>query len=137
MPKVSVFAAIFDEQGKILLVKRNYGPKSWTTPGGGMEAGESVLDTLHREVAEEVYLTIKVDELVGVYSTPHIDDLVLLFYAIPLSDRKWTPNEELSDMGYFSADDLPSPLHLRTRTRILDALAHKTGVVRVFTEADQ
>jgi 8-oxo-dGTP diphosphatase len=41
MPSVGVFAAIFDEQRRILCVRQNYGPRKWTLPGGKMEAGES------------------------------------------------------------------------------------------------
>jgi 8-oxo-dGTP pyrophosphatase MutT (NUDIX family) len=38
--KVSAFGAIFDDHGRILCVKRNYGDQTWTTPGGGIERGE-------------------------------------------------------------------------------------------------
>lgn len=38
---VGVFAVIFDEQKRILCVKRNYGPKNWTTPGGAIDKDES------------------------------------------------------------------------------------------------
>ena len=54
MPTVGVFAAIFDERGRILCVRTNYALKGWTTPGGRVESGESPLDALTREVREEV-----------------------------------------------------------------------------------
>jgi ADP-ribose pyrophosphatase YjhB (NUDIX family) len=46
MPSIGVFAAIFDEQGRILCVKRNYTPFNWTTPGGKMDNGELLIQSL-------------------------------------------------------------------------------------------
>ena len=132
MPKVSVFAAIFDIEGRILLVKRNYGNRRWTTPGGGMEAGESPIEGVRREVFEEINGDIEIGPMVGVYSTPALDDLVILFEAKLCKQGKWQPNNELSHVGYFDRSKLPEPLHERTRTRILDAFDQRRGVIRVF-----
>lgn len=53
MTTIGVFAAIFDDEGRILCVKRAYGPQNWTTPGGRMDSGESPIVALEREVREE------------------------------------------------------------------------------------
>jgi ADP-ribose pyrophosphatase YjhB (NUDIX family) len=37
MPSIGVFAAIFDEPGRIFCIKRNDPPFNWTTPGRGIE----------------------------------------------------------------------------------------------------
>lgn len=37
MPTVGVFAALFDDLERILLVRRSYGHRNWTTPGGRMD----------------------------------------------------------------------------------------------------
>ena len=34
MPTVSVFAALFDEENRLLLVKQGYGREYWQLPGG-------------------------------------------------------------------------------------------------------
>ncbi|MEU8225905.1 bifunctional GNAT family N-acetyltransferase/NUDIX hydrolase [Kribbella sp. NPDC048915] len=49
---------ILDEQDRVLLVRFEFssGPV-WATPGGGLEAGESPIDGLRRELVEEVGLT--------------------------------------------------------------------------------
>jgi ADP-ribose pyrophosphatase YjhB (NUDIX family) len=65
----------------------NYATHAWTTPGGRVELGESPLDALKREVLEESGLDVVVDELVGVYSKPYKDDIVLFFRARVV--RKW------------------------------------------------
>jgi mutator protein MutT len=60
-------AIIRDNQGRILLQRRSdYG--NWGLPGGAMEAGESVEETMKREVLEETGLTVGECELYSVYS---------------------------------------------------------------------
>jgi ADP-ribose pyrophosphatase YjhB (NUDIX family) len=81
MPTLGVFAAIVDEGGRILCVRMNYATHGWTTPGGGVEAGESPLHALQREVREESGLDVIADGLVGVYCKPYKDDIVLFFRA--------------------------------------------------------
>lgn len=61
-------ALIIDPADRVLLVRFDFplpdvGPRTvWATPGGGIEAGESVIDALHRELREEVGL---VDATIG------------------------------------------------------------------------
>lgn len=60
-------AIIRDNQGRILLQRRSdYG--NWGLPGGGMEAGESIEETMIREVLEETGLEVQQYELYTVYS---------------------------------------------------------------------
>ncbi|MEH1827338.1 MAG: NUDIX domain-containing protein [Nostoc sp.] len=131
--KISVFAAIFNKQKKVLCVRRNYGARTWTTPGGGIESGESPFDAVEREAYEEVKYRIKASDLIGVYSIPSMDDYVILLAAEVIEVENWSPSEEISDMGYFSLDELPQPMHIRTATRIQDAFEGKRGVLRVFS----
>ncbi|GGD83633.1 NUDIX domain-containing protein [Paenibacillus nasutitermitis] len=60
-------AIIRDDQGRILLQQRSdYG--DWGLPGGGMNPGESIEETMIREVFEETGLSVKEYELYAVYS---------------------------------------------------------------------
>jgi 8-oxo-dGTP pyrophosphatase MutT (NUDIX family) len=59
MPTLGVFAAIFDDSGRILCVRMNYATRAWTTPGGRVEVGESPFAALRREVLEESGLDAK------------------------------------------------------------------------------
>jgi hypothetical protein len=74
------------------------------------------------------------EELVGVYSKPHENDIVLFFRARVVAHTPWQPNAEIAQMGYFGRDDLPEPMGLVARTRIMDALDGITGIVRVMPE---
>jgi 8-oxo-dGTP diphosphatase len=134
MLTLGVFAAIFDKEGRILCVRMNYATHAWTTPGGRVELGESPLDALKREVLEESGLEVVPEELVGVYSKPHKNDIVLFFRARVVAQNPWQPNDEIAQMGYFGRDDLPEPMGLVARTRIIDALDGITGIVRVMSE---
>jgi 8-oxo-dGTP diphosphatase len=135
MTTLGVFAAIFDDGGRILCVRMNYATRAWTTPGGGVEVGESPFAALRREVLEESGLDVVEDGLVGVYSKPLKDDLVIFLRARVLGRHQWQPNDEISEMGYFGRDELPEPMGLGARTRILDALDGITGIVRVIPES--
>lgn len=60
---VGIGAVILNKDGKFLLIKR--GPKSkneigmWGFPGGAMEFGETMAETIKREVKEELGIKIK------------------------------------------------------------------------------
>ncbi|EJW12285.1 NUDIX hydrolase [Rhodovulum sp. PH10] len=58
-PWLAVSAAIFRD-GRVLLVRRAREPArgTWTLPGGGVELGETLLEAVRREVAEETGLAI-------------------------------------------------------------------------------
>lgn len=132
MPTLGVFAAIVDDGGRILCVRMNYATRGWTTPGGRVEASESPPHALQREVREESGLDVNDDGLVGVYCKPYKDDIVLFFRARVLGRNPRQPNDEISEMGYFGRDELPEPMGLGARTRIIDALDGITGVVRII-----
>ena len=146
MTTIGVFAIVFDEDRRILCVKRNFDPKNWTTPGGGLEKGESPIEGLVREVKEETGLRVKPNRLLGAYSTAFNDDMVLSIEATIVTEdtRKpgdgqpgdGLPNEKNSEMGYFAVDDLPQPINPMTKARIEDAFEGRTGVIRVFSHPD-
>ena len=62
-PRIAARAIILHE-GRILLVNAWPGGQSdlWCAPGGGVERGQSLPETLMREVAEETGLRIAVEE---------------------------------------------------------------------------
>jgi 8-oxo-dGTP diphosphatase len=56
-----VGAVIPDAQGRVLLLHRTAGDYLgglWELPSGGVDAGETLTEALHREVAEETGLTV-------------------------------------------------------------------------------
>src|SRR5437660_8436237 len=75
--RVGVYAVIFNDEGILLAHRRDI--DWWNLPGGGMEAGETVDEAMIREVHEETGLKVRVEQLVGVYSKPQKQEVVLTF----------------------------------------------------------
>jgi len=132
MPTIGVFAAITDTSGRLLCVRQNYGHRYWTTPGGRVEVGESLLDTLRREVIEETGLTVEPGDLIGIYHKLYCDDLVFSFEARVADGSPQVMTNEIVEIGYFGVREVPAPMAFNTHLRVLDALERSRGVVRVF-----
>jgi 8-oxo-dGTP diphosphatase len=62
-----VGAVIFDEAGRLLLVRRAREPGRgrWSVPGGRVESGETDTQAVMREVAEETGLVVEIVRLLG------------------------------------------------------------------------
>jgi ADP-ribose pyrophosphatase YjhB (NUDIX family) len=124
-------AALFDEQGRILLTRRADNGQ-WCLPGGGMEAGESAGEACEREVFEETGLRVHVTRLVGVYSYP--DQLVVypdgnkahivaLHFVAEVNGGELGLSEETTGAAYFSIEDVRGmELFARHKERVFDTL---------------
>ncbi len=62
-------ALIRDEAGRTLFQKRGDFP-TWGLPGGIMEPGETIIETLRREALEETGFEVEPERFVGLYSSP-------------------------------------------------------------------
>src|SRR5262249_18059557 len=67
VPRVGVGAVVLSRD-RVLLGRRGGQPSSgkWSLPGGGLELGETTVAGIHRELAEECGLRIRVAGLAGV-----------------------------------------------------------------------
>jgi ADP-ribose pyrophosphatase YjhB (NUDIX family) len=66
----SVTAIVLNERGELLLVHKTDNDL-WALPGGGMDVGESMADTVVREVKEETDIDVAVTGVVGIYTNPN------------------------------------------------------------------
>jgi ADP-ribose pyrophosphatase YjhB (NUDIX family) len=129
MPSLGTNVIVLSDD-KILLTLRNDVPV-WCLPGGGIDARESVAQCAVREVFEETGLLVELKELIGIYSRPFwgLDgDHVVVFTAVPVGGDLQPEEAEVSDIGYFAADELPELLLWWHQQRIEDALNGRRGL---------
>jgi ADP-ribose pyrophosphatase YjhB (NUDIX family) len=62
-----VGAVVHDARGRLLLVRRGHAPSAglWSVPGGRVEAGESEVEAVVRETAEETGLRVRPERVLG------------------------------------------------------------------------
>ncbi|MEX3011957.1 NUDIX domain-containing protein [Hoeflea sp. TYP-13] len=120
---VGVRAAAFDAKGRIFLVRHTYVP-GWHMPGGGVEGGESVYESLERELAEEGNLTLSEPaQLFGVYHNRWINrrDHVVFFVCRNVAQRDLhKPDLEIAEAGFFALDKLPEGISRATQRRLAE-----------------
>ena len=106
-PKVAV-GVVVSYLGGIVLAKRNHEPKlgAWSFPSGFVEVGEPLEDAAAREVEEETGLNVRIERLLGAYSTPG-ERVVFLAYAGTAVGGTMAPGEECQDVAIFPPDALP------------------------------
>jgi len=124
---IGVFGIIFDEQGRVLLChRRDY--NLWNLPGGALESGESPLEGVKREVKEETGLNVEVSKLLGVYTKPAHNDIVLAFIC-KVTGGEITLNNEADKVEYFDIDKIPANTSLKHVGRIKDATQNPKDVL--------
>ena len=138
--RIGVFAVIEREGRYLLARRRDIG--WWNLAGGGLEFGESVEEGLAREVREEIGATITVERLIGVYSKPRKNEIVLAFLC-RLTDDSPAPglSDEVSEVAWFLPNEFPTEVLPKHRQRLDDALLGRPeAVIRAqttSTEEDQ
>ncbi|HLZ58121.1 MAG TPA: NUDIX domain-containing protein [Ktedonosporobacter sp.] len=136
--RIGVNALIFNE-GRILLAHRR-DIDWWNLPGGGMEAGETVEEAIRREVREETGLEVEVEYLVGVYSKPQKQEVVLTLRC-RIIGGSLVATEESRTCRFFSPDTLPANTLPKHRQRVEDAFLNPSHSIlrdqRSSTAEDQ
>ncbi len=110
-------ALIRDQRARVLLIKRrDFG--LWGFPGGTQELGESIEQTIVREVREEVGLQVVPTRLLGIRTSPKFDvtfpngDQIqpygVLFECRVVGGDLKTDGDEVLDLDWFDVADLPS-----------------------------
>lgn len=135
-PRPVVSAVILNKKNEILLTLRSpkvWWPGKWCLPGGHLNGGQDWLSAVRQEISEEVGLSVVKAELTGIYSDPKLNQLyepklgkTLSFVAATFLIREYSGevklNEECSDFGWFSIDNLPESIFASEKIKISDAL---------------
>lgn len=109
-PKVGVNGVIFSEERKILL-ERRADDGTWGIIGGWCEAGESPQESLKREFLEETGLTVKVNELIDIFTRkpgdlgqPHTSYHPL--FACEIMEGKMQKSFESLELKFFHLNEV-------------------------------
>jgi molecular chaperone GrpE len=73
-PKATVGAFIFNDKGELFLMKSPKWQNKYVCPGGGIEYGEKMVDSLRREVKEETNMRIDDIKFLGVSEGINLGD---------------------------------------------------------------
>jgi ADP-ribose pyrophosphatase YjhB (NUDIX family) len=132
---VAVTAFIQDDAGRILMIRRTDNDR-YAIPGGAQDVGETLTQTVVREVEEETGLTVEVTGLIGIYSDPgHViayddgevrQEFSICFRARPISGDLRT-SDESREVEWIDPDQLDSlSTHPSTQLRINHGLDGRT-----------
>jgi len=121
-----VRAIILNEAGDVLLQRRTDMPL-WGLPSGAVELGESALEGLKREVAEETSLSVVEAEPMALYSGPaqrlaYPNGDEIQCFSVAFIVRRWrgrprADGVEGSEVRFFPLSKLPDdlvPIHKQT-----------------------
>lgn len=132
----SVVAIVRDENDRVLMIHKTDNDK-WALPGGGHEIGESIADTVRREVLEETGYTVEVETITGTYTNPrHVmayDDgevrqqFSIAFTARLTGGEARTSSESDAVRWLTTAEIEQLALHPSMRQRISDAISPTGG----------
>ncbi len=106
-PKL-VVGSVAEWESRILLCRRAIDPRKgfWTLPAGYLELGETIEEGAIREAREEASASIRIEQILAVYSVPRISQVQIIFRAALASDAI-APGVESLETGLFGWDDIP------------------------------
>jgi len=116
-PKVGVRGAVFDQEGRILLVREVVDDHRWTLPGGWAEVNQTPAQSVVREVFEESGYHVRPLKLAAVWDRarhaahpPTVYSVVRLMFICSLEGGEGGTSLETSGHGWFHEADVPADL---------------------------
>ncbi len=108
-PRLSPAMMVLIHRGRELLLARSphYAPGMFSALAGFVEPGESLEECVHREVAEEVGVTVGTLRYYGSQSWPFPHSLMLAFTAEWQGGEIVPQQDEIEAAGWFDIDALP------------------------------
>jgi ADP-ribose pyrophosphatase YjhB (NUDIX family) len=132
---VAVTAFVQDASGRLLMIRRTDNDL-YAIPGGAQEIGETIAQTVVREVREETGITVNVKGLIGVYSDPaHViafsdgevrQEFSLCFRARPIEGELRTSSESKEVLWVEPAGLADVNVHPSIRLRIRHGFERRT-----------
>lgn len=118
---VSVAAAVVDQHGRVLVIRRADNGH-WEPPGGVLELDEDLHVGLVREVEEETGLIVVPERLTGVYKNMSRGIVALVFRCRVAGGRLGT-SDEVRESRWVAVEDVRELMDEAYAVRLLDAVA--------------
>jgi len=108
-PRISPAVIVLIERGdRVLLARASHFPEGMhSVVAGFVEPGESLEETVSREIEEETGILVEDVRYFGSQPWPFPDSLMIGFTARYASGEIRIDGKEIVDAGWFSVDDLP------------------------------
>ena len=137
VPRVGVGIMIL-KGNKVLLGRRHkdtkkadselHGEGTWTCPGGKLDFGEKIVDTIKREVFEETKIKINNPKLISV-TNDVVSDAHFVTLGFFCKDFEGEPKvmepDEIIEWRWFPIDNLPKPMFFPS-TKLINNYLSKT-----------
>jgi NAD+ diphosphatase len=109
-PRLSPAAIVLVRRGDEVLLARSPGfpPEMYSVLAGFVEPGESIEETIEREVCEEVGVEVANVRYFGSQPWPFPNSLMIGFTADYAGGELRVDPEEIEDAGWYGVDDLPA-----------------------------
>lgn len=126
-PQLDTRAAIFDEEGRILMVKEKLSNK-WSLPGGWCDENCSAVENTLKEVREEACMTVVVTKFVALldrarHNEPDtLSGCLKVFLECKAGPGEFVDNIETSERRFFKKEEIPTGDDLRSSTNSYDQI---------------
>jgi 8-oxo-dGTP pyrophosphatase MutT (NUDIX family) len=121
VPRKLVAAAVVcrDDRDRLLCVHDSF-KGHWTIPGGVVDADEDPRTGAERETWEEAGVRVEASEILGVFSMPWPDRILLVYSARPLGDATPSPihDHEVDEAAWVPLDEALDRLNARTAEQV-------------------
>ena len=116
--------ALVVKNNKVLLIRHTY-MDGWYTIGGGVDANESPIEAISREIKEEAGITITAKpKLFNIYHNKiqKRDDYVIFYVVTEFTENNSIDSIEIAEKKWFPLSKLPENVSISTTRRIKEYL---------------
>jgi len=134
---VGVLAVILNNEGNVLLVQHTYRKEHpWGLPGGWLKAREDPLTAINREIREETSFTVKIKDLLFVWSAKEHSHLTFVFFCSDLQGT-FKATEEVTAVRFFELSrlaELLEPSQIDLFPQLMEELKKRELISTVFSQ---